>query len=177
MDHVCCFIPSTRTRCRAAGLAVTALLGLGCKDAPTLTAPPPSGARALQAAATVTVNSTADAVDANPGDGLCATVTGVCTLRAAIQEANALPGDDVISLPPGTYTLTIAGAGEDAAARGDLDITSNVSIQGGGFVGTTIIDGNGGVTGDRVFHVMHGAKADFGGVTIQGGRVHDSGGG
>ena len=37
------------------------------------------------------VNSTQDAVDLNPGDGICATATGECTLRAAIQETNALP--------------------------------------------------------------------------------------
>lgn len=40
------------------------------------------------AAATFTVNSTADAVDANPGNGICAASGGACTLRAAIMEAN-----------------------------------------------------------------------------------------
>ncbi|MCK5315819.1 MAG: CSLREA domain-containing protein, partial [Anaerolineales bacterium] len=34
------------------------------------------------------VNSDTDAPDANPGDGVCATAGGNCTLRAAIQEAN-----------------------------------------------------------------------------------------
>lgn len=34
------------------------------------------------------VNSNGDAADANPGDGICATSGSVCTLRAAIQEAN-----------------------------------------------------------------------------------------
>ena len=43
--------------------------------------------------ATFTVNSTADAGDANTGDGVCATTGGVCTLRAAIQQANALAGE------------------------------------------------------------------------------------
>ncbi len=38
--------------------------------------------------ATFAVNSTADAVDTSPGNGICATAGGVCTLRAAIQEAN-----------------------------------------------------------------------------------------
>ena len=47
-------------------------------------------------AANFTVNSTADAVDARPGDGACATLAGQCTLRAAIQEANARPGADSI---------------------------------------------------------------------------------
>ena len=67
------------------------------------------------AEANFAVNSPADAVDANPGDGLCQTATpGECTLRAAIQEANALSGADTITLPADTYTLTIAGAGEDS---------------------------------------------------------------
>ncbi len=38
---------------------------------------------------TYTVNSNTSAVDANPGDGVCATAGGKCTLYAAIQEANA----------------------------------------------------------------------------------------
>ncbi len=38
---------------------------------------------------TFTVDNTGDDPDANPGDGTCATSGGVCTLRAAIQEANA----------------------------------------------------------------------------------------
>ena len=38
---------------------------------------------------TYTVNSDVGDADANPGDGLCATSGGQCTLNAAIQEANA----------------------------------------------------------------------------------------
>src|SRR6266404_8283088 len=78
------------------------------------------------AAAMFTVNDTADAVDAVLGDGTCATAGGTCPLRAAIQEANALPGPDTIMVPAGTYLLTVGGAAarcEDAAAQGDLDIT------------------------------------------------------
>jgi CSLREA domain-containing protein len=60
------------------------------------------------AAATFIVNSSVDAVDANPGDGICQTVTpGQCTLRAAVQEANALAGADMITLPAGIYKFTI----------------------------------------------------------------------
>src|SRR5438128_549402 len=73
-------------------------------------------------AALFIVNSTTDAVDVQPGNGSCATSTGKCTLRAAIQEANALPGADTIIVPAGTYALTIAGSGENSAATGDLDI-------------------------------------------------------
>jgi len=94
------------------------------------------------AAATFTVNDTADAVDAMLGDGTCATAGGTCTLRAAIQEANALPGPDTITVPAGTYLLTIEGRDEDAAVTGDLDITDDVTITGAG-ADLTILDGNG----------------------------------
>ena len=57
--------------------------------------------------ATFTVDSTADAVDANPGDGVCDDGLGNGTLRAAIMEANALAGADTIDIPAGIYTLTL----------------------------------------------------------------------
>ena len=64
-----------------------------------------------------TVNSTTDAVDANPGDGTCATAGSVCTLRAAIQEANAHAGDDTIDVPAGTYLLTIPPGAETSVVK------------------------------------------------------------
>jgi len=92
-------------------------------------------------ATTFTVDSTLDAVDAAPGNGLCATSDGACTLRAAIQETNALPGADEIVLPAGTYGLTITGRRENGSARGDLDVTDTLTIRGASSA-TTIIDGN-----------------------------------
>ena len=61
-------------------------------------------------AATFTVNSTGDAVDANPGNGTCATAGAVCTLRAAIEEANHAnnPGLDTITFSIGTGVQTIS---------------------------------------------------------------------
>ncbi len=77
------------------------------------------------------VDSVVDQVDATPGDGVCRTVEGDCTLRAAIQEANALSGYDTVLVPIDTYFLdTIGLAGEDDAARGDLDITDAVELLG-----------------------------------------------
>src|SRR5439155_26666818 len=87
-------------------------------------------------AASFTVNSTIDAVDANPGDGICDDGGGRCTLRAAIMEANALPGADTIVLPSGTYRLSIPGAGEDLGSTGDLDITDDLRVDG-----TVIVNG------------------------------------
>src|SRR5262245_14834688 len=98
-------------------------------------------------ASTFTVNSTDDAADAVTGDGMCRTATHTCTLRAAIQETNALPGADKIILLAGRFGLTIRGTDEDAAATGDLDITDDVVISGVG-EDTTLISGN---RIDRVF--------------------------
>ena len=124
-------------------------------------------------AATFTVDSTADAGDEAPGDGVCLTSDGECTLRAAIQEANALAGTDSIDLPAGGYTLTIAGANEDAAARGDLDITDDLLITGAGRV-STIIDGG---ALDRVMEILSPAVVSISSLTIQNGDVLGLGGG
>src|SRR4051794_40317644 len=70
-----------------------------------------------------TVDSTADQPDAAPGNGICATATGACTLRAATMEVTAAPGGRLrIDVPAGTYVLDRPGAGEDLGATGDLDI-------------------------------------------------------
>lgn len=121
-------------------------------------------------ASTFAVNSTADAVDVNPGNGVCATSTNVCTLRAAIQETNALAGDDVITLPAGTYTLAITGENEEDAATGDLDIHGNVTINGS-TANTTIIDGG---AIDRVFDIRSPYDVTFTKLTIQNGKANDT---
>lgn len=130
-----------------------------------------AGSYGLGSLSTFTVNSPVDAVDAAPGDGACATAGAVCTLRAAVQEANALAGDDVINLPAGTYTLALAGANEDLAATGDLDLASNVTLAGAGAT-TTIIDAN---WVDRVLHVTGAYTVSISGVTLT--RGNGSGGG
>ena len=54
------------------------------------------------------VDTTGDERDANTHDGTCATSTGSCTLRAAIQQANATSGPDRIAFAiPGTGLHTI----------------------------------------------------------------------
>lgn len=60
------------------------------------------------AESTFTVNSALDTSDANPGDGVCAVSAGGCTLRAAIQEADLLPGANTINFNiPGSGIQTI----------------------------------------------------------------------
>lgn len=122
-------------------------------------------------AATFTVNSTADTAGLQAN---CVNGTSPCTLRSAIQAANASVGvADVIILPAGTYTLTIPGINENAAATGDLDITGlggALEIRGAG-AATTIIDG-GALDGvfDLIFAGGQGANATISGVTIRNGN-------
>jgi CSLREA domain-containing protein len=122
----------------------------------------------------VTVNTTADTRDALVGNGLCADAGGICSLRAAIMEANAaLPGS-VITIPAGTYTYSIANDLDDnASTDGDLDITEDMTLVGAGPNLTTVnaagIDG--------VFQVVRGAVASVSGMTITGGVRSYQGGG
>jgi CSLREA domain-containing protein len=128
-------------------------------------------------AANFTVDSTADAGDANTGDPACATAGAVCTLRAAIDQANASPSADVITLPAGVYQLTGA-ASDDANVSGDLDIddvgTASTTINGAGARTTRIV----GTGADRVLNTLDGSEHYFiSGVTITGGGGVDEGGG
>lgn len=72
----------------------------------------PESTHARPMFATFTVNLLTDAADVNPGDGICDTIAGGaadCTLRAAIQEANAVAGADIINFSvTGTINLTSA---------------------------------------------------------------------
>ena len=123
--------------------------------------------------ATFTVNTTVDTVDVTPGDGLAQDAAGNTSLRAAVMEANALAGADTIDLAADVYTLTLPGTDEEAATTGDLDITSELTINGMGS-GATIIDGG---DLDRVFHINWTGRATISGLTIQnGGNVAHGGG-
>ncbi len=136
-------------------------------------------AAALAATNTFTVNSNADLPDADQGDGICKASNNLCTLRAAIMQANFTAGAETITLPAGVFQLTRAG-NDDVAVLGDLDITDDLTIQGAGS-SLTIIDGNGAVTGDRVFQILSSAKSvTISGLTIRNGKrtnTFDEGGG
>jgi CSLREA domain-containing protein len=124
-------------------------------------------------AKTFKVNSPEDLVDASPGDGVCAAVNSFCTLRAAIQEANALAGADKIILQAKKYYLGISGTAENASATGDLDITDNLTIKGVS-AAKTIINGN---ALDRVFQIIGPVTVKFIKLSVQNGLVADSAGG
>ncbi len=117
-----------------------------------------------------TVTSTADAVDAVPGDGSCATAAHECTLRAAVQEANHAAQQVRIVLAPGArYSLSIMGADEDAAATGDLDVATTVTIEGHG---ATIDAGN----IDRAIEAVGAAELTIDHLTLTHGSAAAGGG-
>ncbi|HEX2061290.1 MAG TPA: CSLREA domain-containing protein, partial [Thermoanaerobaculia bacterium] len=96
-------------------------------------------------AATFVVNSAADTSDAAPGDATCDTGTGACTLRAAIEEANANAGADAIHFAIGTGAQTIAFPGALPP------ITEAVTIDGTtqpGYAGMPLITLDGAMASD-----------------------------
>jgi CSLREA domain-containing protein len=92
-------------------------------------------------ALTFTVNNVGDGVDSAPGNGVCATATATCTLRAAIMEANATAIADTIQ-------FDIAGGGPHTITPGSAlpSITRPVTIDGTtepDFGGTPVVELNG----------------------------------
>lgn len=120
----------------------------------------------VASAADFFVTTEADSHDAMPGDGLCADTDGACSLRAAVQETNALAGADRIEMPAGHYLLSIAGKREDAAASGDLDVHDALTIAGAG-ADATRIDGNAADTVIELHADSHEARLE--GITITNG--------
>jgi hypothetical protein len=118
----------------------------------SMTLLPAHRARAQDPPPTVnlTVNTTADLIDDNVGDGLCRTSANTCSLRAAVMQANHLTTPNLIvtiSLPAGTFTLTRAPTPVNGEDTGDLNLTTPLAPdQSIVIVGTgatrTIIDAN-----------------------------------
>jgi hypothetical protein len=122
------------------------------------------------------VNSTNDAIDIDPGDGICDANAGsgvTCTLRAAIVEANTIAGRQTIIVPAGVYRLTRTGVNENSGLRGDLDILQDVTIRGADSNNPPIIDGD---DSDRVFHITGSSLIRFrmSDVVVQNGNATEA---
>lgn len=176
---------STRTVFYLSAIAVVALLA--SRSIPTTHANRnrPSGhvlarlntSAAPPAALTLIVNTLGDQADASPADGICDTNSGTtgdqCTLRAAIQGANATVGSDSItfSLPANSTIVLITGL---------PDISDHVTLTGPGPASLTVTRSTAGGTPDfRIFKIGVGKTVSISGMTISGGRapVADSDGG
>ena len=120
-------------------------------------------------AATFTVNLTDDSHETDPGDGVCNAFGSKppgCSLRAAIEEANAFAGRDRINVPtPNTYEL---------ATGLPLTVSSDLSIVGASARTVGIrMAGNfeTGVPFDRVFDITSAGRATLANLTIFNGRA------
>ncbi|MEP6570541.1 MAG: choice-of-anchor Q domain-containing protein [Acidobacteriota bacterium] len=115
-------------------------------------------------AANFTVNNNADTSDVAAGNGICADAAGNCTLRAAVQEANALSGNDSINFAASLINATIT-------------LTTGVEIPISGLTGTLEITGHGankltidgGAGSNRIFSTNNAATVTISRVTLQGG--------
>ncbi len=126
---------------------------------------------AASTTAAINVTTTGDKIDKDRECSLREAVLAA-NIDTAVNECSAGNGADVIKLPAGRYVLSVAGAGEDAAETGDLDIDGSLTIIGAGR-DNTIIDANG---LDRVLHILGGTVV-IEGVTIAGGVGLDEHGG
>ena len=89
--------------------------------------------------------------------------SGAGSLRQAIIDANANAEADIINVPAGTYVLT----------SGEMEITTDITINGAG-AGSTIIDGS---DNGRIFFVNEsGATVVINDLTVQNGQSGDGGG-
>jgi CSLREA domain-containing protein len=114
-------------------------------------------------AAIFVVETTVDGSDANPGDGVCATLGDECTLRAAVEEANALPGRDQIQLDDAIHTRTIPA---------ELDVTDDLAIWSPYLTATIDAGGLG-----RVLHVETGVSVTLSGIVLRHGADASAEGG
>ena len=140
---------------------VTATLGLNC----TVSQAYSINIAACTNVKNYTVNDTGDAGDATPGDGICMTPGGGCTLRAAIEEVNAAPGcannigfsvTDTINMS-GAYPALAAAFTFNGPGAADLIIKRNT---GGNY---------------RILNIPLGASATLNGLTLSNG-LGDEGG-
>jgi hypothetical protein len=138
--------------------------------------------RATSLAAVFEVISTGDARDPDGDDGVCGPAGGVCTLRAAVEQASAIGGGHTILVGPGTYIFT----------EGEIEVKGNLTIShidcaeiGGTAVGKScsmakglgaeprcrpakpvVIDAN---KKGRAFRIVEGSSLEVRGVVIRNG--------
>lgn len=115
-----------------------------------------------------TVTTRADLPDDDPGDGVCDTGGGACSLRAAIMESNAEPGTNTILIPavggqPYSLDYDLSSLDEETS---DLDILDSVIIRGVGdlIADRAVIEGFDatarGAARHRVFEIANNAGAE-----------------
>ncbi len=142
----------------------------------------------MKTIAATPVGSTDDTGDANPGDGICDDGTGQCTLRAAIEEANAIGEPTILTfasfgkqeviftpqspLPAFTAPIILEGGNElviDGSQAGADAHGIQIQANGSSILGTRITNFSG--DGVRIEgsnnRVMQGGSTDNAGAGIR----------
>jgi predicted outer membrane repeat protein len=111
-------------------------------------------------------------VSDDPFPGGC--TPGSCSLREAVNLANARAGLDRILLPASAgIQLTRSGSGEDANLTGDLDVTDELEIMGSGTATTVVTQ----TTADRLLQALgSGTHLTLRSLTLLGGSQVAQGG-
>jgi hypothetical protein len=108
------------------------------------------------------ISSLGDAPDASAADGACVTASGDCTLRAAIQQANADPagsGDEIDFGVPGQVDLGTALP----------DLANSMFITG--VTSKNTVHRRDGTGNFRIFNVTNGATVDIDNINVSNGYV------
>ncbi|MCP9494034.1 MAG: CSLREA domain-containing protein [Pyrinomonadaceae bacterium MAG19_C2-C3] len=117
---------------------------------------------------TFTVNSTGDGSDAAPGNDICADSAGMCTLRAAIEEANARLDANVIAFNlNGNISLESELPG----------LNRSMTLMGEGMNETVIRRAGNANSNFRIFNVTRTSTVTISNLTIADGRSDEGGGG
>ena len=117
--------------------------------------------------AAFTVNTLVDSVDASPGDGIARDANGLTSLRAAIEESNALGGAHTIGFTPqvvGVIDLTLGSS---------LDLDADITIHGFG----QGVSRPGGLGFFRIMSVAQGRTCEIQFLTLTNGNSAFSAGG
>ncbi|PYI92244.1 MAG: hypothetical protein DME97_10950 [Verrucomicrobia bacterium] len=129
------------------------------------------------ATAFITVNSTGNESDVAPGDGICGTVltggqsSGPCTLRAAIEEANAHAGPDIITFNiPASDANCASGVCTITLSSRLPNLSTDITINGPGPALLTV-RGTSSLLHLRVISVMTTGTVNLSGLTISNGTA------
>ncbi len=115
------------------------------------------------------VNDASDLSDTNPGDGICQTSSSTCTFRAAIEEANALPGWDTIRFSVSKITLNAEVDNLDTLyVLGRATVDSIVCS----FVGDCIYNGSYLFMDSMYVFSKKTSIANYGSLVLEGSYMH-----
>ncbi len=119
-----------------------------------------------------TVNDTGDTHDEIPGDGVCHDPSKRCTLRAAIEEANALTTCGTINIDFQSTLNEITLSNQPTFGQLTIDHNVNINLDPNSQVVT--VDGN---SATRVLTVNNGRTASLSNLTLTGGNGSGADGG